>query len=83
METLWITPCRNHIFDYFQCPVIIKKNASDPNDNNLTGLDINKYCKSDKRGYYIDECYELFHVSGDEYVANEVNKVLKLKGAVA
>ena len=32
---------------------------------------------------YIDECYELFHVSGDEYVANEVNKVLKLKGAFA
>ena len=32
---------------------------------------------------YIEDCYELFHVSGDESIANEIDHVLQIKGAFA
>jgi len=30
---------------------------------------------------YIEECYDLLHMSGDEYVLNDIVKILKYKGA--
>ena len=29
---------------------------------------------------YIEQCYDLLHVSGDEYVLNDIEKILKNKG---
>lgn len=30
---------------------------------------------------YIEDCYDLLHVSGDEYVLNDIVKILNNKGA--
>ena len=31
---------------------------------------------------YIEECYDMFHINGDEYNLNDISRILKRKGAI-
>ncbi len=48
---------------------------------NLTMQAANEIFEGKKIWKYIEDCYESLHTSGDEYILNDVEEVLRLRGA--
>ena len=44
---------------------------------------LGEFCQKYKIWQYIESCYDVFHINGDEYNLDEISTVLKAKGAIS
>lgn len=50
------------------------------NQNNISSIKANQIFKDCSIWNYIEECYDTLHMNGDEYILNDINRIIEGKG---
>lgn len=49
---------------------------------NISSVQANRIFNDCNIWQYIEECYDMLHLSGDEYILNDINQIISAKGVI-